>query len=178
MKQDDTQLGWHKQCSSCFCEGLCPFSVSTDLHVDAPHGGLLKVERRGCRYLGFRVQRTDMQALGKRRTHSCASAPPRYREVVNSVWSRWPRLYTRPHVCCHCWDDPLRREQKQWSCQASSWGLSRLLLFGSRAVFEHVRNCQLASARVAEGLQLASRCMGASNLSFSLPGSGRSEKFW
>ena len=40
--------------------------------------------------------RTDMQALGKWRTHSCAPSLPRHREVVDSVWSRWPRLYTRP----------------------------------------------------------------------------------
>ena len=52
-----------------------------------------------------------------------------------------------------------------WSCELST----RLNLV--RSAIEHVRNCQLASARVAEGLQLASRYMAASK-----PGSGRSEK--
>ena len=98
---------------------------------------------------------TDTQALGKWRTHLCAPALPWYREVVNTVRSRWPRLYTRPQFVL-----PGMRPCPTRSCQFPSKKASHVdqklgVLCGlDSRVTGHVCRVTGAQAMVVSGVEL------------------------
>ena len=111
---------------------------------------------------GLPVSKTDSQALGKRRTHTCACSAAGGRSLCPVKTARdlhaAARSFARRgritgHVC------RVTGAQAMAVAGIELWLIQAFCRWGSRAVLECVRDCQLASAndlavRVAKGVQL------------------------